>query len=346
MPNVVGNFLSIFLNKKSFYGPAFISWVLTDQCQCKCKHCYREPIPTSLSKEARFKIARNIAESSAHWISLIGGEPLIIPEIMDIIRILKKSNKKVTMTTNGLDLDCFLKDIIDLRIDAVHVSIDSHKREIHDYLRDTQGLFDIAFKAISEIKLSRKSAKPLIKLRCTISKANYLELVDYVEFWKDKVDAIHFQPIVDNRMNRARDKGLMLTKEDEGPFRSVLSELQKRYSFLRNSYYKLMPEFIFNRQALYKKLNYKCLLVASSGLYVLPDGRVTICYGRREDIAGNVIDKRIIDIWRDRETMNMQRRIVDISPDLFCPECFCWEPHTPFNLYLLFFYNYIRKIIK
>ena len=345
-PSLVCNFFSVFFNKKSFCGPAFISWVLTDQCQCKCKHCHREPIPASLSKEARFEIAGNIAKSSAHWVSLIGGEPLIIPEIIDIARILKKNNKKVTITTNGLDLDHFLKDIIDLRIDAVHISVDSHRREIHDYLRDTPGLFDKVLKTISEIRLNRKSAKPLIKLRCTISKANYLGLVDYIEFWKDKVDAIHFQPIVDNRMNRIRDGDLMLTKEDEGPFCGVLSELQKRYSFLRNNYYTFMPEFIFNRQALYKRLNYKCLLVASSGLYLLPDGRVTICYGRREDIAGNAINKSIIDIWRDKETMSMQRRIVDTLPDSFCPECFCWETNTPFNLYFLSLYNYLRKIIK
>lgn len=345
-PNLACNFFSIFSNKKSFCGPAFISWVLTDQCQCKCRHCYREPIPSSLSKEARLKIAENVAQSSAHWVSLIGGEPLIVPEIMDIARILKKNNKKVTITTNGLDLNHFLKDIIDLRIDAVHISIDSHRREIHDYLRDTQGLFDKVLKTISEIRRDRKSVKPLIKLRCTISKVNYLELGDYVEFWKDKVDAIHFQPVVDNRMNRIRNTGLMLTKEDQGPFRGVLSELQKRYSFLRNNYYTFMPEFIFNRQVLYKRLNYKCLLVASSGLYLLPDGRVTICYGRRENTAGNVMNESIIDIWRNKESISIQRKIINTPADSFCPECFCWETNTPFNLYLLSVYNVLRKILK
>ncbi|MCF7916168.1 MAG: radical SAM protein [Candidatus Omnitrophica bacterium] len=343
-PNLVYNFFSLLYKSQNNRGPVFLTWVLTDKCQLKCKHCLRESIPSSLSKKDKLNIAKKIADSSAYWISITGGEPFIVPELMDIVKILKRKNKKVTITTNGFLLDNFLKDLIDVGLDAIHLSVDSHKREVHDFLRDCPGLFDKIVKIISEIKIKRKK-KPLIKLRCTISKANYLQMSDYVKFWQDKVDSIHFQPIVNDRMNRTREKSLMFVKEDEKPFRDVLLKLQQ-HSIFRNKYYDLMPEFIFNRNQLCKSLNYKCLLMASSGIYLLPNGDATVCYGRKEYVVGDILTESIVDIWAKKNTMDIRKKIVNIYSKSHCKDCFCWGPNTQFNLYLLSLYNFFNRKTK
>ena len=137
VPDLARNLLMFILDKRSSGTPLFLTWTLTNVCQFQCRHCYREPNSVSLTRNERIKIAENIARSSVYWVSLTGGEPLMIPEIMEIVSILKRHNKKVTITTNGFLLNDFIKDIIDIKVDGLHISVDSHKREIHDYLRNT-----------------------------------------------------------------------------------------------------------------------------------------------------------------------------------------------------------------
>lgn len=334
-PSLICNFFSLIFKKKSFCGPTFLTWVLTYQCQLECRHCLIKSKSTFLTKEEKLKVAENIAKSSTHWVSLSGGEPLIFPEILDIVRILKNNHKKVTITTNGLVLDSFIDDLIDAGLDGLHISMDSHKKDIHDFLRDCPGLFDRVLNTIYKIKSKRERKKPLIKLRCTVSKKNYFDLVSYVDFWKDKADSIHFQPVTDVRMNYVREKNLMFTKEDEGPFRSVIFELQKKYSIYRNSYYSLMPDFIFDRQGLCQRLNYKCLFVASSGLYIVPDGHIAVCYSQQDNTIGNAVWESISSVWKKNDTILARRKIVDMSFESFCSDCFCWCPNTQFNIYLL-----------
>lgn len=200
--------------------------------------------------------------------------------------------------------------------------------------------------AITEVKIRRKSKKPILKLRCTISKMNYLELKNYVKFWKDKVDSMYFQPIVDNAMNRIRDKSLLFTRENEASFRNILSELQVENSFLRNIYYTFMSDYVFNRKELYERLKYKCLLVSSSTLDILPDGSVVVCYGRRQQSISNALNEDIVDIWKSEGIKQLRRKIKETICKEYYPDCFCWDPHTIFNLYIVIFYNFVKKIVK
>ena len=341
-PSLTSNLFSLYFNKRNYGGPTFITWELTNQCQCKCKHCERDIESKPLSRFERLEIVKNIILLPTRWISLLGGEPFIVPEIIEIAEILKSKGKKVTITTNGLLLKEFIKDLIRIKIDAIHLSVDSHRSEVHDCLRNTPGLFNNLLDSIMEIRKNRISRKVSIKLRCTISKANYRELIEYVEFWKDKADAIYFQPIVDNNLNRVRDKSLLFTEGDEDSFRDILSRLQNRNSSFRNIYYSLMPEYIFNRQGFFKKLNYQCLLTSSCGLNILPNGCITICYGRRENVSGNALHESIMDIWRKPETMVSKKNILNTPAEYFYSQCFCWDPNTAFNLYLVFLSNWIK----
>jgi MoaA/NifB/PqqE/SkfB family radical SAM enzyme len=344
-PNLADNITSFFLNRQTLGGPTFLSWVLTYNCPLSCRHCYIQPRSDILSKDDRLKIAKKIGQSSVYWVSLIGGEPLITPEIMDIAKILKKEKKKVTITTNGLFLNNFIQEIIDLDLDAIQISVDSHKKEQHDYLRNSPGLFENVLKSVIEIRKKRKSSKPFIKLRCTLSRENYLEVINYVRFWKDKADAIYFQPVVDNIMNRVRESEILFRKEEESSFRKVFSELQKEFASFSNLYYNFMPDYIFHREQLWRKLKFKCILIPASALYILPDGNTAVCYGRRDKTGGNLINKSIKEIWRSKEVKALQDDIKNKHLEGFDRECFCWEPYTLPNLYLLSLYNFISKVI-
>jgi predicted glycosyltransferase len=77
----------------------------------------------------------------------------------------------------------------------------------------------------------------------------------------------------------------------------------------------------------------------------LPDGNTAVCYGRRDKTGGNLISKSIKEIWRSKEVKALQNDIKNKHLEGFDYECFCWEPYTLPNLYLLSLYNFISKVI-
>ncbi|UCE34902.1 MAG: radical SAM protein [Deltaproteobacteria bacterium] len=86
-----------------------LGWIeVTDECDMECKGCYRNYIETreghksleDIKKEALFmQKERNVSE-----ISLAGGEPLLHPEIIDIVKFISMQKLGVKIFTNGKSL--------------------------------------------------------------------------------------------------------------------------------------------------------------------------------------------------------------------------------------------------
>ena len=84
-----------------------IGWLeVTDICNLKCLGCYRQKISghktlDAIKEEVLFlKRWRNCDN-----ISIAGGEPLMHPEIMDVIACIRQQGMKPIMLTNGVKLD-------------------------------------------------------------------------------------------------------------------------------------------------------------------------------------------------------------------------------------------------
>ncbi len=92
-----------------------IGWLeITDKCNIRCEGCYRlvlgdghKPL-AQVREEIRFlKRWRN-----CNGISISGGEPVLHPDILDIVRFIKGLGMKSIMLTNGLALnDGILQDL-------------------------------------------------------------------------------------------------------------------------------------------------------------------------------------------------------------------------------------------
>jgi hypothetical protein len=83
-----------------------ISWLeVTDACNLTCEGCYRPHHDNHKSLEdiakelAVFKAARN-----SDCMSLAGGDPLVHPEIVEIVRMVREGGWKPIINTNGLAL--------------------------------------------------------------------------------------------------------------------------------------------------------------------------------------------------------------------------------------------------
>jgi hopanoid biosynthesis associated radical SAM protein HpnH len=122
-------------------------------CNLKCAGCGKIAQPASLLKQ-RMPVEQAIAaveESGAPMVSIAGGEPLMHPQIDEIVRQLLDRRKIVFLCTNAVLLPKHLHKFTPHRNFAWMVHIDG-LRERHDESVCKEGVFDQAVAAVRQAK--------------------------------------------------------------------------------------------------------------------------------------------------------------------------------------------------
>jgi hopanoid biosynthesis associated radical SAM protein HpnH len=121
------------------------------RCNLACAGCGKIQYPTHilrqhLSPDQCFKAAE---ECGAPMVSIPGGEPLLHPQIEEIVEGLTARGKYVYLCTNALilkeKLDCFRPT----KMFTINVHLDG-QRKLHDRSVCREGVYDIAVDAIKE----------------------------------------------------------------------------------------------------------------------------------------------------------------------------------------------------
>ena len=111
---------------------------ITDRCNLRCRYCMPEmpcflPRKELLSLEEILDICVCGAQMGIRKIKITGGEPLLRPGGVELIRKLKEipGMEKVTLTTNGVLLAPFAEALYQAGIDGVNVSLDTLNEETY-----------------------------------------------------------------------------------------------------------------------------------------------------------------------------------------------------------------------
>ncbi len=76
------------------------------ECNIACPGCFNnQPPATKDLGQLRRELDQLLALRRLHTITLSGGEPLLHPDLPDIIRLIRRRNLRVAILTNGLLLD-------------------------------------------------------------------------------------------------------------------------------------------------------------------------------------------------------------------------------------------------
>ena len=162
---------------------------LTEGCNLACKHCWINPPLDSEENHHAFLavelIQQAIKEAKPLGLStlkLTGGEPLMHPQIVDIINLASEENLELTIETNGtLITDSFIGAIKNHRNVFVSVSLDSSKQEVHDDFRGIPGSFA---KTVSGIKkLVEAGIAP--QIICSLIPENLNDIEEIIRFSKE-----------------------------------------------------------------------------------------------------------------------------------------------------------------
>lgn len=205
--------------------PCLALFNITDECNMKCNICYFSSYPGAGNHRSMEQIEQMLAtllkvESQPDLIQVTGGEPTIHPQIMEILRYLKKSPvRHLMLNTNGIRIseeEAFVKELKSLGGGfEIYLQFDSLQEEA---LRDIRAR-DMRTVRLKALELLEKYSISTT-LVCVIKKGvNDHEIHDIIDFSRRYrcVRGVVFQPVQEaGRIDAADD------------FRISLSEIRSR----------------------------------------------------------------------------------------------------------------------
>lgn len=174
---------------------------LTNRCNLRCKMCsqYGENYKENACPEIDFEKWKDFFRSlndvePRPKIILIGGEPLLYPNIDKILAYLTKKNFGIQIVTNGVFLDKHLSEIKKCKNLTITISLDG-LGELHDSVRGVKGTFEKAISNIEKLNLLRKQGADFkIYINSVLLPDNISQISDFLEFIQTKnVDQVVFQ---------------------------------------------------------------------------------------------------------------------------------------------------------
>ncbi len=115
--------------------PAYVQFYITARCNLSCEQCniiYADADSQEMSIEQIRLVAKNLAEIGVCMVLLIGGEPFIRHDIVEIIQAFTEQNIHVRMQTNGLATEDVLKKCVDVGGHDISISLDSLESSVQE----------------------------------------------------------------------------------------------------------------------------------------------------------------------------------------------------------------------
>lgn len=155
---------------------------VTQKCNLNCFYCHREGENSSKEEmtpeeiEGIVKIAKKLG---IYKIKLTGGEPLLRNDIIEITNRVSKYMQDISMTTNGVLLEEFAKDLKKNGLKRVNISFDTLNKDNYKRITNKNYLKNVIF----SIEEAKKIGLSPIKLNMVVMKdINENEIYDLIKF--------------------------------------------------------------------------------------------------------------------------------------------------------------------
>lgn len=265
---------------------------ITDRCDLRCAHCFvsatAEGSDMSVSSIAR-AIPR-LKEARVANVTLTGGEPLVHPELPEILERLVEAGFEMTVCTNGVSLsDELLRQVERLGHVSFNVSLDGITADSHGKFRGRHESFE------ATLENSRRLGRAGL-LKGVLSTPNSLASADEYDAVFDLADDLNADYLLMNPLS-SFGRGIRSRRRLKADDRTML-EIQAR---IEDAAGDESPEAVFIRFPNESRPLSGC--IAGDIIYVFVNGDVAVCpylvfatenagakHRRDEFIVGNLFD--------------------------------------------------------
>jgi MoaA/NifB/PqqE/SkfB family radical SAM enzyme len=127
-------------------------------------------------------------------VSLFGGEPFLYPDLLPLVREVKKRGLTCTVITNGGRLEKHARELVEAGIDSIAVSIDGPP-ELHNRIRGQADSFERAAAGVRAVARAREDLGrpvPMLIAILPITELNLTEIAPAIEILRElPIDTIN-----------------------------------------------------------------------------------------------------------------------------------------------------------
>ncbi|XP_053457155.1 molybdenum cofactor biosynthesis protein 1 isoform X2 [Nycticebus coucang] len=200
---------SAFLTDSFGRQHSYLRISLTERCNLRCQYCMPEegvpltPKADLLTTEEILTLARLFVKEGITKIRLTGGEPLIRPDVVDIVAQLQQLEglRTIGITTNGINLARLLPQLQKAGLSAINISLDTLVPAKFEFIVRRKGFHKVMEGIHKAIELGYSP----VKVNCVVMRGlNEDELLDFVTLTKGlplDVRFIEYMPFDGNKWN-------------------------------------------------------------------------------------------------------------------------------------------------
>jgi radical SAM protein with 4Fe4S-binding SPASM domain len=163
-----------------------IVWNVTRRCNLRGVHCYTDSENIRYADELTTgegqALLRDLADFKVPAILFSGGEPLVRPDLFDLVRCAVDLGLRPTLSTNGTLIDKKMAARIkESGFTYVGISLDGIG-EVNDCFRGKKGAFELAMRGFRNlVELEQR-----VGLRLTLTRQNYQDLEQIFDFIEEE----------------------------------------------------------------------------------------------------------------------------------------------------------------
>lgn len=260
-----------------------VCWNITARCNQNCKYCHRFLDVNDLDYETNEKILQNLVESGITEITWTGGEALLYPNLVSLMKLAKENGIKNKLITNGLLLEqSNQKEEICDNLDCLVLSIDSIDNETNREL----GRGINHYNTIKSILDYVKDKKLKLNINTVVNKKNINQLDELGSFLNNyKIDTWKFFKFMPLRETAEKNRSLFEITDNE-------FEIQKG---------------VFRKFENISNINYKQEKELEESILIVANGDIIKTENGVDIKRGNAIYQNLMDCINSEGGKKMER---------------------------------------
>jgi hypothetical protein len=174
------------------YADNGISWLEpTTKCNLRCEGCYRNqngPGHKTLEEvRAELEVFRKLRKSDC--MSIAGGDPLVYPQILELVKMIKEMGWKPILNTNGLALNgSLLKDLKKAGVFGFTLHIDTSQKRPNVHAKTETDLNDLR---LNYAEMLAEVGGLSCSFNATVSENTIHEIPNMVDWAQKHADIVH-----------------------------------------------------------------------------------------------------------------------------------------------------------
>ena len=258
---------------------------ITNRCNENCIYCHHDGMVSSkdeMTPDEIYTICKIAKKLGVRKIRLSGGDPLVRKDIVEIVeKIASLDFQDISLTTNGVLLEKYAKDLKDAGLDRVNVSLDTLDKDTYKYVTKVNHLDEAKAGILKAVEVGFYP----VKINMVVMKdINTDEIKDMFSFCKENDIILQLIELIESE-NCDDDK---FNAEYHYPLDSIekrLSDIadnvrERKFMQGRKKYYINGGEIEIVRPVDNTKFCANC-----SRLRITPDGKIKPCLLRNDNLV-------------------------------------------------------------